>query len=156
MEAILLGSRVVRAGVFGLAAAGKLGDRRSTPLARAGSAGEIVLVLGLLIYGTAQPAACGALAVLVGGLGRAVWNLAKGQRAPCRCFGRWSATRLGWRQVARNAYLAVPAGLLLRRGPGPGSTSTAIAWCSIMGLALGVTALTRRGAALRPVDRVAI
>ena len=158
VELFLLGARVVLVAVFAFAAVAKLADTRSSALVRSGAVAEAVLAAALLSNGTAQRAAGGASVILVGGAGWALAKLARGRRVPCRCFGRWSPTELGWHEVARNGSLAVLAGVVVGRGSeaAPGIAT----WCVVGGvggvLALGLMALGygRRRAALRLVGRM--
>ncbi len=154
MEAISLGFRVALAATFALAAVGKLSDRRSSERVRVASAGELALVVGLLVDRSAVPAAIVALAVLVAGLLRSLWGLARGEESPCRCFGRWSPSQLGWREAARNGFLAALAGLVVVHGPSVTSLTARLgvgAAAFLLALGAVFVGLARRRSALRLV-----
>lgn len=139
MNGVALAARLVLAGVFVLAAAGKLRDRDGTrdtleafgvpaSLAVPGAAalpGVELIVAGLLVFdATAVAGALGAL-VLLGAFTAAItFNLAQGRRPDCNCFGQLHSRPVGSGTLARNATLAILAGLVLVAGnDGAGATA---------------------------------
>jgi peroxiredoxin len=125
--------------VFVLAAAGKLRDRDGTrdtleafgmpvSFATPGAValpGAELIVAGLLLFdATAVAGALGAL-VLLGAFTAAItFNLAQGRRPDCNCFGQLHSRPVGPGTLARNATLAILAGLVLVAGnDGAGATA---------------------------------
>jgi thiol-disulfide isomerase/thioredoxin/uncharacterized membrane protein YphA (DoxX/SURF4 family) len=134
VEELVLGARIVLAGVFATAGAAKLADLAGSRQAVAGfgvparAAAIVGTLLPLAELGTAaalvaQPTAraggVAALALLlafIAGIGNA---LARGQAPDCHCFGQLHSAPAGRGTLLRNAALAVPAALVVLEGPGP-------------------------------------
>lgn len=119
--------RVGLALVFGLAAAGKARDLRSSSTAArqlglpeqwASIVGpalpfvEALLALGLLVHATARVAALGSLAMLAAFTVVLAVNLAAGRRPSCNCFGAASDRPIGPWSIARNVGLLAAAALV--------------------------------------------
>ena len=130
---VLLVARLLLAGVFAVAAIGKLTRRSSTgnslvafgiPPRFARSAGitlpltELLLASALLLPFTAWAGAAGALALLVLFDVVIAVTLAHGRKPDCHCFGGLRAHPVGPFTLVRNAVLAVLAGLIVVQGPG--------------------------------------
>jgi methylamine dehydrogenase accessory protein MauD len=131
MDAILLGARLVLALVFAVAGVAKLmdlaGSRRAivefgVPAALAGPLGillplaELGIAAALLPTTTAWWGAVGALVLLLLFAAAIGANLARGRKPDCHCFGQLHSAPAGWSTLARNAVLAVPAGLVVWQG----------------------------------------
>jgi hypothetical protein len=158
MTNLAIGCRVLIGVVFVIAVAGKL--RRATaftdfvgsvrqmgvlpsalarPAAVAVAAAELAIVLALAVPAR-QPGvlgfglAVGLLAAMTAGI---AMSLARGNREPCRCFGR-SETPLGARHVGRNVVLVAVAllGLLGSLSGGPVDAGTAVV-VAVAGAVLG-------------------
>jgi peroxiredoxin len=142
MAILMLGARLLLAGVFVAAAGGKLADRpgsrqalldfgvpsRLAPVAGALlPVAELVVALALIPRPTAWWGALGALVLLLlfsVGIG---YNLARGRTPDCHCFGQLHSEPIGWPTLVRNGLLAVPALFVLwfgRSDPG----QSAVAW----------------------------
>jgi peroxiredoxin len=162
VSALLLSARCVLAGVFLVAAAGKLldlpGSRRaleefgasSRVAALAGPAlplAEAAVAAALLIRPAAMAGAGGALALLIvfaAGVARA---MAQGRSPDCHCFGQIHSEPAGAATLARNAVLAAPALLILIAGSGPSldgglasldATQVALVITAVLAAALGL------------------
>ena len=168
MSAILLTTRLVLAFVFALAAATKLADRAGTrravvdfglPAALAPAfalllpLAELVVAIALVPVATAWWGAAGAFALLFAFTAGIGYNLARGHRPDCHCFGQLHSEPVGWPTLARNGALAALAGFLAWQGPGrvgPSvwgwvgalTTTEAIALASGLLAILGVAVLT--------------
>jgi uncharacterized membrane protein YphA (DoxX/SURF4 family) len=115
-------SALFLAGVFALAGAAKLRDRRGTTpsfralglppgLAKAVPAAELLLAVGLVVLpGWSAAAALAVLAAFTTVLARAVRD---GVAVPCNCFGSTSAAPVSAVEIVRNLLLAVVAGVAL-------------------------------------------
>jgi len=162
MAYVEFGCQVLLGGVFAVSAGSKLYSRtafagftaatarltgtrapRPRQLAVAVVAGEIAVVLALIVpalvlWGFA--ACVGLLAVFTAAIVR---SLRRGQRAPCRCFGA-SDSPLGRRHVARNAVLAACGVLGIAAGMSGGASSLdvglacVVAFAALIGVALTV------------------
>jgi hypothetical protein len=54
------------------------------------------------------------------------FNLARGRKPDCHCFGQLHSAPVGWTTLLRNGVLAAVAGFILwegREGAGPGALS---------------------------------
>lgn len=126
--------KVVLAGVFGFAAAAKLTDRAGVrrslvsfglPIAVVAPLGwvlvccELGLASALLVPPATSAAAVGALVLLVCVSGVVAWNLRRGRRPECHCFGRFGSSPVGWSTVARNGVLSAVAGFVAADGRFP-------------------------------------
>lgn len=131
LQLLLLGARLVLAGIFVLSGVAKLVDRAGSlqamldfglPNAVAPALGlslpvaELAASLALLPRPTAWWGAFGVLALLLAfGIGIG-YNLARGKRPDCHCFGQLHSTPIGWQTLARNGVLALVAGFILVAG----------------------------------------
>lgn len=162
MEWIALLSRVLLAGVFLIAAIGKLTQREESrralddfgvpramarPIALILPFGEIA-VAALLIYGgSSHVGALGALALLGIFTAAITVSLARGRRPDCHCFGQLRSTPIGASTLVRNGVLMGLAGLVLSHSEGvpqavalaDNSTHVTVTWIAI---AIAVVALT--------------
>ena len=142
MDSALLGSRLLVAVVFAAAGLAKLANRSGSrhamidfglppplavPMATLLPVAELALAIALLPRATAWFAALAALALLLVFMAVIGWNLARGRRPNCNCFGQMSTGPIGWRTLARNAMLAVPAALIVVHGRSDPGTS-AVQW----------------------------
>jgi peroxiredoxin/uncharacterized membrane protein YphA (DoxX/SURF4 family) len=134
MGELVLGARLVLAGVFALAGVGKLADRRGAeraltefglpevvgiPLARALPVAELAVAAALVWGGASRLGAAGAL-VLLGAFSVAVAaNLTWGRTPDCHCFGQMHSRPIGAGTLARNAVLGGLSALVLL-GPAGG------------------------------------
>lgn len=131
MQGLEVAVRLVLILVFAVAGVAKLLDRegsRQTLLgfgvapAAAGAlgtllpVGEVATALLLLAARTAWQGAAAALALLLLFMAGIGYNLARGRRPSCRCFGQLQATPVGATTLVRNAALALGAALLLWQG----------------------------------------
>lgn len=133
MSELVLVDRLLVAAVLAIAAVAKLVDghavthtltsfgvpRRVVPIA----AGvlpfvELGLAAALLANATARWAALGAAALLAVFTSAVAYQLARGRRPDCGCFGRLSTGRIGLHTLVRNASLVVLAGFAAAAGPG--------------------------------------
>jgi uncharacterized membrane protein YphA (DoxX/SURF4 family)/thiol-disulfide isomerase/thioredoxin len=164
VSALLLCARCLLAGVFIVAAAGKLldiaGSREAlkefgVPARVARFTGpllpiaELAVAVALLIRPSAVAGAAGALlllAVFLGGVARA---MSQGRAPDCHCFGQIHSEPAGPATLARNALLALPALLVLIRGSGPSldgglasldGTQVALVATAVVALVLGLAA----------------
>lgn len=142
MDIVLLSIRIGLAIVFAVAGAAKLADRAGSRqslrafgvppgLVPAAAVAlpilEVVFALGLLPAGTAWFASIGTLALLAGFLGGIAYNLARGRRPDCHCFGQLYSKPIGIGTLGRNGLLALLAGVIVFAGP-TGSGPSAVAW----------------------------
>jgi peroxiredoxin len=136
---VLLGSRLVLAGVLGVAGVAKLFDRARTrqaltdfgvPSALARPLGwllpvaELTVALPLLFRASAWGGALGVFGLLLAFTTALGLVLARGQRPSCGCFGQLRPSPVGWSTLARNGAFLAMAGLVVAMGrhdPGPGA-----------------------------------
>jgi peroxiredoxin/uncharacterized membrane protein YphA (DoxX/SURF4 family) len=135
MASLVLGARIVLAGIFAVAGVAKLldlpGSRRALvgfgvpgraipafavllPLA------ELAIAAVLVPAGSARWGAVAALVLLlcfVAAIGRAMRG--GGQAPDCHCFGQLHSAPAGWPTLGRNALLAALAAVVVADGPGP-------------------------------------
>ena len=88
---------------------------------------EIAFALGLLPTSTAWLASLGMLALLVGFISGIGYNLARGRRPDCHCFGQLYSKPIGFETLLRNGVLAALAAVIALAGPA-GSGPSALAW----------------------------
>jgi thiol-disulfide isomerase/thioredoxin len=134
MGTAMLVLRVLLAGVFGLAAVGKLRDLEGSrqamrefgvPARLAVYAGvllplaELAVAVALIPAPTAQWAALAALLLLLGFMAGIAGALRRGEAPDCHCFGQFHSAPAGWDTLARNGVLAVMAAIVVVEGPGP-------------------------------------
>jgi peroxiredoxin/uncharacterized membrane protein YphA (DoxX/SURF4 family) len=161
MDSLLLIARLVLAGVFVLAGASKLADRKGSreavadfgvPAVLAAPLGLLLPVTELIVAGALIPAstawwgALGALVLLLVFVVAITYNLARGRTPECRCFGQLHSAPAGWKTLARNGFLAAVAGFVLWEGY-DGAGPSAVAWlealstAQLLGLLSGVLVL---------------
>jgi uncharacterized membrane protein YphA (DoxX/SURF4 family)/peroxiredoxin len=124
MDAVLVVCRLVLALVFIVSGVAKLLDRDDArqamrnfgmpgPLARVGGIGlplaELLIAALLLPQRTAWLGATGALLLLLMFIAAISYQLARGRRPECHCFGALDAGPIGARTLVRNAVLSLLA-----------------------------------------------
>src|SRR5260370_9023428 len=131
MEIALLTARLLLAAMFAVAGLAKLwgaaGSRAAligfglpaalaTPLGRLLPLAELAVAVALVPTISAWWGALGALALLlvfVAGIG---YNLARGRRPECHCFGQLHSAPAGWATLIRNLLLTSVAGFVIGFG----------------------------------------
>jgi peroxiredoxin len=123
---LLVLGRVLLGGILIIAGAAKLANRVETrhALRSFGTPDRLVPALswflpvaellcgaGVMVPATARWGAVGALGLLIVFLAAIAWNLMRGRRPDCRCFGHLHSAPIGWRMVTRNLALGTVAGL---------------------------------------------
>jgi thiol-disulfide isomerase/thioredoxin len=163
MYAALLIARLVLVAVFTLAGVAKLSDLKGSrraiidfgvPSAIAAPLGlllplaELTVAATLLAASTAWWGALGALALLSVFVVGITYNLARGRKPECHCFGQLHSAPAGWKTLARNGVLAAVAGFILWAGyEGGGAGPSALSWvgalstAQLLGLLVGVLVL---------------
>src|SRR5919106_6937809 len=162
MNTALLIARVLLALVLAVAGAAKLADREGSrqaivdfgvPSAIAAPLGlllplaELAVAVALLPASTAWWGALGALALLSVFVVGITYNLARGRKPECHCFGQLHSAPAGWKTLARNGVLAAIAGFVLWAGYEGGAGPSAVAWvgalstAQLLGLLAGVLVL---------------
>jgi hypothetical protein len=152
MALALLFARLLLAIVFLAAGLAKLADLAGTqkalrdfgvpealvrPMGRAFPIGEIVLAVALVPRIWACWAALGALGVLLVFIACISYQLIRGRRTNCHCFGRLHSARVGPWMLARNILLAVFAALVAWFGH-EGTSLSATSWLTAYPLPLQV------------------
>lgn len=146
--------KLVLSAVFAVAGATKLADRRSAQQSFEGfglpsqvipilawllPVTEILIAVALWPTTSAAHGAIAALLLLLLFTGAIAWNLFKGRKPDCRCFGQLSATPIGKSTLIRNVVLAgLAAFLVFAAQPTP---SVAEAFSNVSFLQTAVTAL---------------
>jgi methylamine dehydrogenase accessory protein MauD len=117
--------------VFAVAGVAKLADRAGSrralidfdvptplaaPLAILLPLAELAVAAALIPASTAFWGALGALALLLVFVGAIGFNLVRGHKPHCRCFGQIHSAPAGWNTLARNAALAAIAGFVVWQG----------------------------------------
>jgi peroxiredoxin/membrane associated rhomboid family serine protease len=159
---LLLLGRLLLALVFAVAGAAKLADREGSrqaivdfgvPSALAALLGLLLPLAELAIAATLLPAstawwgAMGALALLSVFVVGITYNLARGRKPDCHCFGQLHSAPAGWKTLARNGVLAVVAAFVLWAGYDGGAGPSALSWlgapsaAQLLGLLGGVLVL---------------
>jgi peroxiredoxin/membrane associated rhomboid family serine protease len=143
MDAGLLIARLVLAGVFTLAGVAKLSDLQGSrkaiidfgvPSAIAAPLGLVLPLAELSVAATLLPAstawwgALGALVLLSVFVVGITYNLARGRKPECHCFGQLHSAPAGWKTLARNGALAAVAGFILWEGTYGEAGPSALAW----------------------------
>ena len=141
MDTAVLFARLLLAAVFVAAGVAKLADREgsrraiadfgvpaalSAPLGILLPLAELAVAAALIPTATAFWGGVGALALLLLFVAGISYNLARGRRPDCRCFGQLHSSPAGWSTLGRNGALAAVAGLILwegRDGAGPSAVS---------------------------------
>jgi thiol-disulfide isomerase/thioredoxin len=128
LEALLITARLLLAAVFVVAAVTKLADRDGTktavvafgaprplaaPLTVLFPIAELSVAVFLLPAATAMAGLIGALALLLLFSGAIAWNLARGEKPECHCFGQLHSAPAGRKTLARNGALAGIAALAI-------------------------------------------
>ncbi len=131
MDTALLITRIVLAAIFVVAGLTKLVDRAgsrqaiidfglpvklATPFGLALPLAELVVAMLLLAGTTAWWGAVGALALLLLFVAGISYNLAKGRKPDCHCFGQLYSAPVGPSTLARNGVLAVVALFIILQG----------------------------------------
>lgn len=139
---LLLIARASLALVLGAAGAAKLADRDGSRQAMLGFGvpaalapglalllplAEIALGLALLPAASARGAAAGAFVLFLLFIAGIIWNLARGRRPDCHCFGQLSSRPIGPGTAVRNGLLLAVAALVAAR-PAPGWSSAGAPW----------------------------
>jgi peroxiredoxin len=134
------------------------------PVAIGLPAAELAVTVSLLPASTAWYGALAAVGLLAAFTGAVAYQLARGRRPDCNCFGRLQAKPIGPSTLVRNLALLGLAAFATLRDPGP----SAVAWLSdpllaaiggLSALVLGQTAmlvllLRRHGQVLARLDDV--
>jgi peroxiredoxin/uncharacterized membrane protein YphA (DoxX/SURF4 family) len=142
MDAALLIARLVLAAVFVTAGIAKAADRQGTvaavtafgvpaalamPVAILLPIAELAVAVALVVTGWAPWGAIGALALLAAFSAGIAFNLVRGRRPECHCFGQLSAGEIGPELLVRNAMLAGVGVFVLAAGWDSAGTS-AVSW----------------------------
>ena len=150
MGAALLIARLVLAAVFTLAAVAKLSDLKGSrqaiidfgvPSAIAAPLGLVLPLAELSVAATLLPAstawwgALGALTLLSVFVVGITYNLARGRKPECHCFGQLHSAPAGWKTLARNGVLAAIAGFVLWAGYESGAGPSALSWVGALSTA---------------------
>lgn len=153
MSVTLLLARVLLSGLFLIAGLAKLIDGAGTrqalrdfgapaplasPLGVLLPLAELGVAAALLPASSAWQGALGALVLLLTFIGGIGYNLARGRRPDCHCFGQLHSVPAGWPTLIRNLLLAALASIVVGFGqtnPGP----SALAWMA------GLSAAQRLG-----------
>ena len=129
--------------VFAVAGVAKLADRAGSrqavgefgvPAALVAPLGillplaELAVAVALVPTTTAWWGAIGALALLLVFVAGISYNLARGRKVNCRCFGQLHSAPAGWSTLARNAVLAAPAAFVVWQGREGNVGPSAIGW----------------------------
>ena len=158
MSSVVLAARLLLAGVFAVAAVGKLADLRGSraslvgfglpkgPAAVLGTAlplAELTVAIALVPRPSAIWGAAGALALLIAfaaGIGTA---LRRGEAPPCNCFGAIHSAPASRTTLARNLALAAVAVVAVGWGPGPAVDTwvSARTAAELVAVGLGIAAL---------------
>src|SRR5918995_1948131 len=143
MGIALLAARLLLALVFLIAGLTKLADRKgsrqgmldfgvpstlATPLGILLPLAELAVASTLIPASTAWWGAAGALALLLVFVAGISYNLARGRKPNCRCFGQLHSAPAGWSTLARNAVLAAPAAFVVWQGREGNVGPSAIGW----------------------------
>lgn len=149
MSIALLIARLLLAFVFVIAGLAKLADlpgsqqalrdfgvppRLASPFGLLLPLAELTVAVALIPTVSAWWAALGALLLLllfVGGIG---YNLARGHKPDCHCFGQLYSKPIGWPTLIRNLLLAAVAGFTIWQGRTNAGLS-AVDWLGILTLA---------------------
>jgi peroxiredoxin/uncharacterized membrane protein YphA (DoxX/SURF4 family) len=150
MDGAHLIARLVLAGVFALAGVAKLSDLKGSrqairdfgvPPAMAAPLGLLLPLAELSVAATLLPAstawwgALGALALLSVFVVGITYNLARGRKPDCHCFGQLHSAPAGWKTLARNGVLAAVAGFVLWTGYKGGAGPSALSWAGALSAA---------------------
>ena len=89
---------------------------------------ELAVAAALVPASTAWWGAIGALALLLVFVAGISYNLARGRKPNCRCFGQLHSAPAGWSTLARNAVLAAPAAFVVWQGREGNVGPSAVGW----------------------------
>ena len=125
-------------------------DRLARPFAAALPVIELTVALLLLFSRTTLIAAIVTLFLLLSFIAVMTYNLAKGRKPDCHCFGQSHSTPIGWSTVVRNAVLAFLAALIIWQGPGLSPVTalsglSAFQWIGIAFAVLVIVVLVAEG-----------
>ena len=161
MGAVLLVARLLLVLVFAVAGVSKLADREGSrqaitdfgaPSALAAPLGillplaELAVAVALVPASTAFWGASGALLLLLLFVAGISFNLARGRKPDCRCFGQIHSAPVGWKTLLRNGVLAAIAGFVVWQGY-DGAGPSVVGWVGTLstvqlgGLVAGVIVL---------------
>ena len=87
---------------------------------------ELAVAIFLIPAVTAWWGALGALALLLLFVSGVSFNLARGRKPDCRCFGQLHSAPAGWETLSRNGALAAVAGFILWEGYDGGAGPSAL------------------------------
>jgi thiol-disulfide isomerase/thioredoxin/uncharacterized membrane protein YphA (DoxX/SURF4 family) len=133
MQIALAALRIIVGAVFAVAGIAKLADlpgsRKSVtdfglPKQLAGLFGialpiaELAVAVALIPGYTAWYGAAGALGLLLIFIAGISFNLARGRKPDCHCFGQIHSAPVGWKTLARNGALVVAAAAIVYPGRG--------------------------------------
>jgi peroxiredoxin len=107
----------------------------ATPLGLLLPLAELAVAVAFIPTSTAFLGASGALALLL--LFGAVisYNLVRGHKPDCRCFGQIHSAPVGWKTLLRNGGLAVLAGFVIWRGWGGDVGPGVVGWAGTLSTA---------------------
>jgi peroxiredoxin/uncharacterized membrane protein YphA (DoxX/SURF4 family) len=132
MEIAVLIARLILFAVFAVAGLTKLADKAGSrealrnfgvparfadPLGILLPLAELAVALALLPVASAWWAAVGALALLLIFVAVIGFNLARGRKPNCRCFGQLHSKPVGWSTLIRNGILAGMASVVISQSP---------------------------------------
>src|SRR5919107_753651 len=150
MSTAMLVARLLLALVFGAAGVAKLADREGSrqaiidfglpsalaaPLGLLLPLGELAVAATLLPASTAWWGALGALGLLSVFVVGITYNLARGRKPDCHCFGQLHSAPAGWNTLARNGVLAAVASFVLWEGYEGGAGPSALSWLGAFSMA---------------------
>jgi uncharacterized membrane protein YphA (DoxX/SURF4 family)/peroxiredoxin len=134
MDTVLVALRLLLAGVFVVAAVGKLLDLEGSRTAMrdfrvperlqgvaavALPLAELAVGVALVLSSTARWGAIGAMLLLLAFIGGITAALRRGQAPACHCFGQFHSEPAGSGTLVRNGLLLVVATFVAVAGPGP-------------------------------------
>jgi thiol-disulfide isomerase/thioredoxin len=158
MDTVVLGLRVILAGVFAVAALAKLADiegsrraledfhvpaRLARPMGALLPLAEATTAAALLIAPSARWGAVAAVILLGGFAGGITFAMVRGEAPSCHCFGQISSSPAGFKALLRNILLLAAAGLIAGYGRGQGlgpwiKTHSAAALVAVLAVAAAV------------------
>ena len=100
----------------------------AAPLAILLPLAELAVAATLIPATTVFWGALGALALLLLFVGAIGFNLVRGHKPNCRCFGQIHSAPAGWDTLARNAALAAIAGFVVWQGYDGGAGPSVLGW----------------------------
>lgn len=169
MDIFLFTIRLVLAGVFGVAAFGKLIDREGSEKALrdfgvpgflvpvfvfALPVAELVVALGLFFVEVSWFAAIGSAALLAAFTVGMLFQMAKGNSPDCHCFGQIHSEPVGVSSVLRNAAFLAIAVVLIVAGRANQGLNFASLSQEVMQLVIGVAVIGLLAAAVYFLKRI--